>query len=183
MTTMFNDLMAGLEEVDAVLAGQAAGNKVSVSTEVDVKSIRKELKMTQAQFSDTFGFSLDAVKHREGGRLTPEASTRAFLTVIAKNTGAVIEALHPRLPRRRHSNAAKETLTEATPKRRRSTRSARLQRGTFPCIRKGHIWPTQRDEVAIPVICRNDEKDYRDEPERFHIEEVRSIVSKQGRFT
>jgi putative transcriptional regulator len=111
---MFEDLMNGLDEVDAFLAGQTAGYKVSVPAEVDVKRIRKGLKMTQSRFSDTFGFSLDAVKHWEGGRRTPESSARAFLTVIAKNPGAVIEALHPRLRRRRHTTAAKETRTEAT---------------------------------------------------------------------
>jgi putative transcriptional regulator len=95
MTTMFEDMMAGLNEVDNFLAGENAGYKVSVPTEVDVKAIRKRLNMTQSRFSDTFGFSLDAVKHWEGGRRTPEASARAFLTVIARNPHAVIAALHP----------------------------------------------------------------------------------------
>jgi len=95
MTKLFSDLKAGLEEVDSFLAGETAGFKVTLPAEVDVKSIRKRLKMTQSCFSDTFGFSLDAVKHWEGGRRTPEASARAFLTVIARNPGAVIEALHP----------------------------------------------------------------------------------------
>jgi putative transcriptional regulator len=65
-----------------------------------VKGIRKSLKMTQARFSSTFGFSLDAVKHWEGGRRTPESSARAFLIVIARNPNAVIEALHPKLQHR-----------------------------------------------------------------------------------
>ena len=91
MTSMFNDLMSGL---DAFLSGQGIGYKVTLPDEVDVKGIRKKLKMTQARFSDTFGFSLDAVKHWEGGRRTPEASARAFLIVIAKNPVAVIAALH-----------------------------------------------------------------------------------------
>jgi putative transcriptional regulator len=81
--------------VNAFLAGESAGHKVTLPAEIDVKSIRKRLKMTQARFSDTFGFSLDAVKHWEGGRRTPESSARAFLTVIARNPTAVIEALHP----------------------------------------------------------------------------------------
>lgn len=97
MSTMFKDLMSGLDEVEAFLAGETAGCKVNLPAEVDVKTIRKRLKMTQARFSDTFGFSLDAVKHWEGGRRTPESSARAFLTVIAKNPAAVIEALHPHL--------------------------------------------------------------------------------------
>jgi putative transcriptional regulator len=97
MTTIFSDLMTGLNEVDAFLAGKTAGYKVNLPAEVDVKGIRKRLKMTQARFSDTFGFSLDAVKHWEGGRRKPESSARAFLTVIAKNPRAVIAALHPNL--------------------------------------------------------------------------------------
>ena len=96
MAKMFNDLMMGLDEVESFLAGETAGYKVNVPAEVDVKSIRKRLKMTQSRFSDTFGFSLDAVKHWEGGRRTPESSARAFLTVIARNPVAVIEALHPK---------------------------------------------------------------------------------------
>jgi putative transcriptional regulator len=97
MKTIFEDLMSGLDEVDAFLGGETAGYKVNLPAEVDVKGIRKRLKMTQARFSDTFGFSLDAVKHWEGGRRTPESSARAFLTVIAKNPNAVIAALHPQL--------------------------------------------------------------------------------------
>jgi len=102
MATMFEDMMNGLDEVDAFLAGETAGYKVNLPAEVDVKVIRKRLKMTQSRFSSTFGFSLDAVKHWEGGRRTPESSARAFLIVIAKNPNAVIEALHPQL--QRHSS-------------------------------------------------------------------------------
>jgi putative transcriptional regulator len=94
MTKIFEDLKSGLSEVDQFLAGQRKGYKVTVPAEIDVKTIRTELNMTQAKFSNAFGFSLDAVKHWEGGRRTPEASTRAFLTVIAKNPKAVIAALH-----------------------------------------------------------------------------------------
>lgn len=95
MSDLFKKMMTGLDEVEGFLAGETTGYKVTVPAEIDVKVIRKRLNMTQSRFSDTFGFSLDAVKHWEGGRRTPEASTRAFLTVIAKNPGAVIKALHP----------------------------------------------------------------------------------------
>jgi putative transcriptional regulator len=96
MTTLFEDMMQGLKEVEGFLAGKTAGYRVHVPEQVDVKSIRKQLHMTQAGFSAAFGFSLDAVKHWEGGRRTPEASARAFLTVISKNPGAVLGALHPK---------------------------------------------------------------------------------------
>jgi putative transcriptional regulator len=69
---MFDDLKRGLNEIDTYLAGKEAGYKVTVPAEIDVKTIRKELHMTQAGFSKTFGFSLDAVKHWEGARRTPK---------------------------------------------------------------------------------------------------------------
>lgn len=94
MGKMFDDLKQGLSEIDTYLSGKGSGFKVTVPAEIDVKSIRKKLHMTQSTFSGTFGFSLDAVKHWEGGRRTPEASARAFLTVIARDPKAVIAALH-----------------------------------------------------------------------------------------
>jgi|SRR5208283_3219152 len=95
MKTAFEELMTGLDEVEAFLGGERKDFRVHVPDEVDVKSIRNRLKMTQARFSQTFGFSLDAIKHWEGGRRTPEAPARTLLTVIDKNPAAVITALHP----------------------------------------------------------------------------------------
>ena len=87
-------VMRGLEEAKAYMEGERAGYKVTVPPTIDVKSIRKGLKMTQAAFSASFGFSLDTVKHWEGGRRTPEIPARAYLTVIERNPSAVLEALH-----------------------------------------------------------------------------------------
>jgi putative transcriptional regulator len=94
MSKLFEEMAQGTAEARAYMEGERKGFKVTLPAEVDVKAIRKRLSMTQARFSDTFGFSLDAVKHWEGGRRTPESSARAFLTVIARNPEAVISALH-----------------------------------------------------------------------------------------
>ena len=103
---MFDDLKKGLGEVDRYLAGKDAGYKVTVPAEIDVKTIRKGLRMTQKGFSATFGFSLDAVKHWEGARRTPEAPVRAYLTVISRNPQAVISALHAKSKRKAHHATA-----------------------------------------------------------------------------
>ncbi|HKV91905.1 MAG TPA: hypothetical protein VJW20_05090 [Candidatus Angelobacter sp.] len=95
MKTQFERMMDGLNDVEAFLAGKQEGFKAHVPHEVDVKAIRNRLGMTQAKFSDTFGFSLDAIKHWEGGRRTPEAPARTLLTVIDKNPAAVLTALNP----------------------------------------------------------------------------------------
>ncbi len=86
-------IMRGLEEAKAYTNGAREGFKVTLPPSIDVKSIRKELHMTQAAFSANFGFSLDTVKHWEGGRRTPEIPARAYLTVIQHNPSAVLEAL------------------------------------------------------------------------------------------
>jgi putative transcriptional regulator len=95
MKTQFEQMMDGLNDVEAFLAGKQEGFKAHVPEDVDVKAIRNRLGMTQARFSDTFGFSLDAIKHWEGGRRTPEAPARTLLAVIDKNPAAVLTALNP----------------------------------------------------------------------------------------
>ena len=79
MSKVFEDLMTGLDEVDTFLAGEKTGYKVSVPSDVDVKAIRKRLSMTQSRFSDTFGFSLDAVKRWEGGEDAPRSRPPALI--------------------------------------------------------------------------------------------------------
>ena len=95
MKTQFEQMMDGLNDVEAFLAGKQEGFRAHVPQEVDVKAIRNRLGMTQARFSETFGFSLDAIKHWEGGRRTPEAPARTLLTVIDRNPAAVLTALNP----------------------------------------------------------------------------------------
>jgi putative transcriptional regulator len=95
MKTQFEQMVEGLNDVEAFLNGEQEGFKAHVPHDVDVKAIRNGLGMTQARFSDTFGFSLDAIKHWEGGRRTPEAPARTLLTVIARNPTAVLTALNP----------------------------------------------------------------------------------------
>jgi putative transcriptional regulator len=68
MKTQFEQMMDGLNDVEAFLAGEQEGFMAHVAQDVDVKAIRNRLGMTQARFSNTFGFSLDAIKRwREGG--------------------------------------------------------------------------------------------------------------------
>ena len=95
MKTQFEQMMDGLSDVETFLAGEQEGFKAHVPQDVDVKAIRNRLGMTQARFSDTFGFSLDAINHWEGGRRTPEAPARTLLTVIDRNPAAVLTALDP----------------------------------------------------------------------------------------
>jgi putative transcriptional regulator len=97
MKSTFDKLMQGLGEVESYLSGETVGFRVHVPEQVDVKRIRSRLRMTQSGFSHAFGFSLDAVRHWEGGRRTPESSARAYLTIIDKAPGVVMGILDPRV--------------------------------------------------------------------------------------
>jgi putative transcriptional regulator len=91
-------IVESLEEYAAYRRGEKTGIKmVRVSTrvpeDVDVKSIRGKLGMTQEQFT-SFGFSLSAIRHWEAHRRMPEGPARVLLMVIDRNPSVVLETLH-----------------------------------------------------------------------------------------
>ena len=60
-----------------------------------VSIIRRALKLTQEEFSRRFRIPLGTLRDWEQGRKVPDAATRAYLLVIARNPTAVAEALAP----------------------------------------------------------------------------------------
>ena len=61
--------------------------------EVDVKRIRTKAGMSQAEFARAFCINPRTLQEWEQGRRKPDATTRAYLAVIAKNREAVLKAL------------------------------------------------------------------------------------------
>jgi putative transcriptional regulator len=134
MSTAFEKMMGGLDEVEAYLSGETKGFKVHVPGEVDVKAIRNRLGLTQARFSDAFGFSLDAIKNWESRRRRPEAAARVLLTVIEQDPVAVVAALHPdvvkiasaqKKTRVKSYSQAKRYIVRAASKSRKTQRTLR----------------------------------------------------------
>ena len=130
MKTQFEQMMDGFNDVEAFLAGEQEGFKAHVPQEVDVKAIRNRLGMTQARFSNTFGFSLDAIKHWEGGRRTPEAPARTLLTVIDKNPAAALTALNP-APFAAAVGSSKPTTVHVKVDRKRQTSTGVTKRKAY----------------------------------------------------
>jgi len=60
---------------------------------VDVKAIRKRVKMSQAEFSRAYGISKRALQEWEQGGRQPDSAARAYLTVIAREPALVRRAL------------------------------------------------------------------------------------------
>ena len=96
MSELEDRIVAGLEDALAFSRGKRGKrsvHRVTVPRRVDVKAIRQGLRMTQAQFANTFGFTLHAVRNWEQEKRTPEGAARVLLLVIAREPAAVVRAL------------------------------------------------------------------------------------------
>jgi putative transcriptional regulator len=60
---------------------------------IDVKAIRRRVKMSQSEFSRAYGISKRALQEWEQGGRQPDSAARAYLTVIAKEPAMVRRAL------------------------------------------------------------------------------------------
>jgi putative transcriptional regulator len=78
----------------------ASGGKVPVRVttvhvpKVDIRQVRRRLKLSQAQFAARFGFAPASVRNWEQGRTRPHGPARILLAVIAMHPEAVQDALH-----------------------------------------------------------------------------------------
>lgn len=67
--------------------------RIVLPDDIDVKRIRARTRMSQAEFARAFCISPRTLQEWEQGRRKPDATTRAYLAVIAKNSAAVLDAL------------------------------------------------------------------------------------------
>jgi putative transcriptional regulator len=91
-TTVGADLIEGMKLVLAHQRGKVELEQVWPKP-IDVKAIRKRVKMSQAEFSRTYGISKRALQEWEQGGRQPDSAARAYLTVIAKEPAVVRRAL------------------------------------------------------------------------------------------
>jgi putative transcriptional regulator len=90
--TFGEELIEGMKLVLAHQRGKAELEQVWPKP-IDVKAIRKQVKMSQAQFSRAYGISKRALQEWEQGGRQPDSAARAYLTVIAKEPAVVRRAL------------------------------------------------------------------------------------------
>ena len=94
MSKAGNKLIKSANQALAYARGEISdGFTVNVPEEIDVKSIRNGLGLTQLEFSLRFGFDVRAVQDWEQKRRQPDRAARILLTVIAHEPEAVKRAL------------------------------------------------------------------------------------------
>jgi len=100
-TTQRTRLGKALEQSAKQILAHAKGElnlptrRIILPDEVDVKRIRTKARMSQAEFARAFCINPRTLQEWEQGRRKPDATTRAYLAVIAKNRAAVLDALAP----------------------------------------------------------------------------------------
>ena len=89
------ELEHGARAILAHVKGEAPlpSRKVVVQDPIDVKQVRKQTGMSQAEFALAFRINPRTLQEWEQGRRKPDATTRAYLSVIARNRDAVLDAL------------------------------------------------------------------------------------------
>lgn len=94
-TTLGLDLERSAKEILAHVKGEARlpTRRFVLPDEVDVKRLRSKTGMSQAEFARAFCINPRTLQEWEQGRRKPDATTRAYLAVIAKNRKAVLDAL------------------------------------------------------------------------------------------
>jgi len=88
-------IMAGLDDALAYAKGDASqgvSHRVRVP-QVDVRAARKKLGMTQKDFAQSFGVSVDTLRNWEQGRRHPRGPARVLLAVIDRSPKAVLDVV------------------------------------------------------------------------------------------
>ena len=95
MSKLGRRLIGAAKEARRIARGEAdpATYRIHVPAMIDVAEIRRELKMSQAEFAIQFGFSVATIRDYEQDRTQPNEAIRAYLMVIAKQPKAVKKAL------------------------------------------------------------------------------------------
>src|ERR1700683_2063361 len=86
------DLIEGMRLVVAHQRGEIELEQVWPKP-VDVKAIRKRVKMSQSQFARAYGISKRALQEWEQGGRQPDSTARSYLMVIANQPVSVRHAL------------------------------------------------------------------------------------------
>jgi putative transcriptional regulator len=103
----FDRLVASLEDVSAhVATGRFAGRLTEVKVGADeIRAVREQSGLTQAQFAATFGIGLGTLQKWERGERRPSGAAKSLLRVMQTDLPAVVRALGV-VPRKHRSRPA-----------------------------------------------------------------------------
>jgi putative transcriptional regulator len=93
-TKDFEDLLTSIDEARKIHAGKMKPSRIFKFQPVAVTNIRKKLHVSQTEFANILGISVDTLQNWEQGRRKPEGPALALLKVAENNPKAVMDALN-----------------------------------------------------------------------------------------
>lgn len=95
MSSLGKRLIRSAKEARAIARHKADPQsfKIHVPPKVDVRAVRRRLKLTQEEFATRYRLTLARVRDWEQGRSAPDVTARAYLTIIEREPQAVERAL------------------------------------------------------------------------------------------
>ena len=91
---LFNELIASVGEAGQILRGRSSPSRVFVLDALDVREIRRDLRLSQAQFAALVHVSVKTLRNWEQGVRVPGGPAAALLTAIRNDPEHVIAALN-----------------------------------------------------------------------------------------
>ncbi|MEO0374139.1 MAG: helix-turn-helix domain-containing protein [Cyanobacteria bacterium P01_A01_bin.17] len=100
MSEVGQDLITALQEVQVHRKKQTTNVQVTRFPELytDVRALRRDLGMSQTEFSASFGIQLATLKHWEQGKREPQGPAKALLHIISQEPQAVLRAFSSVMP-------------------------------------------------------------------------------------
>jgi putative transcriptional regulator len=93
MSSAFASIAQGLQEAIELNQGKSVSVRTHRPAEINVAEVRKNLGLTQMEFSSKLCISVATLRHWERGDRKPQGAALALLTVVAKEPQAVLRAL------------------------------------------------------------------------------------------
>ncbi|MFK0572301.1 NadS family protein [Endozoicomonas sp.] len=92
--SMFDELLASVREMDDIREGKKPAARVTEFPEVEVKSIREKVGLSQSRFALLIGVSKRTLENWEQGRRQPTGPAKALLRIFAVDPEGTLKALH-----------------------------------------------------------------------------------------
>jgi len=90
---LFDQLVESGKDAGRIRNRSAKPSRVFKYGPIEVKRIRKRLRVSQSQFAMMIGVSKSTLQNWEQGRREPDGPAKALLQVVDKKPKAVLEAL------------------------------------------------------------------------------------------
>ncbi len=94
MSKSFESIKQGLKEAIQFAEGKEIGAKIFEPTEIDIKELRKRVKMTQVEFAAAFGISIGTLRHWERRDRTPRGPALVLLNLVSKDPKTILNVLY-----------------------------------------------------------------------------------------